>query len=138
MDQFVCLGDCLGETYHVEFQIPGEKKWHSAWDTFKNKKDAKEWIKGSKESLRAEGNPIGKYRVVEGPATEKPPSFYQSTFLVPHRVQNISFWALLATLGVYFISKDEAIKHGAVVGGTGLAMLTVATMMPGRGYLETT
>ena len=60
-------------SYHVEFQVPGSKRWESAYGTYSKEAEAYAAMGDNKRELKAEGNPVGKFRVVEGPSTASHP-----------------------------------------------------------------
>ena len=60
--------------YHVEFKVPGEKTWYSAYGSYSTEAEARKAMAANKRELRAEGNPVGKFRVREGRGERMPMS----------------------------------------------------------------
>jgi hypothetical protein len=54
--------------YHVEFKVSGISPavWESAYGTYSTEAEARKAMRANKRELRAEGNPVGKFRVREG------------------------------------------------------------------------
>ena len=53
-------------SYRVEFKVPGGDRWESSYGTYSTEAEARKKMAGAKQSLRDEGNPVGKWRVREG------------------------------------------------------------------------
>jgi len=86
-------------TYRVEFKVPGSDRWESAYGTFDTEREARKAMRANKRELRAEGNPVGKFRVVEGRGSAP-----------PFNINSINWvqWGFIGLLGYLIFKKDGA------------------------------
>lgn len=101
-------GRTLGE-FHVEFKARPNDSWNSACETWPERSQAKRWIKDSVTELKAEGNSIGKFKIVEGPSRggtycgRNGPGASSAVLAVA-----LFPWITVLTAG-YFLFKDKSV-----------------------------